>query len=278
MKNSNYFIRAPEPKSLRNKDVPFWLRQSYIDKDSFLKKSFLKTQFLMDSLFYACAGNDPKPVKFWSGLFHSFIYMDSLYDDEWIYETTKPHQLSGYECYLFEKIPLLDEETIENLWMQMEKTLRSHLLKGKEFYLKNWSWKIFEEEFRNRNELKSYAYITLHKRLEEFPPEHGPEFLSLCLISGGAITHYYYFYYIRGLCPRGLCTHFPGMCDWMQIQKPNAPFQLFLRSRTLPKYSVYESYIKEYSDLIYSNKLLHYPPLYKVFQKRSFVGEDKKNL
>lgn len=103
----------PKREDFRNEPVPLWLENAVNDPVKFIKKDFLSKKFLQDSLYYACAGADGKPIKYWSGLAHSFIYIDSLYD----FDPFPSPYLRGYD-YLY-KVVITEELSQKNIIKSM---------------------------------------------------------------------------------------------------------------------------------------------------------------
>ena len=261
---------------LRKNPVPRWLADAEKDPEKFMRRDFLSRRFLKDSVFYTCAGNDGRPIRHWAGLAHSFIYMDSCYDENWVGNHIRPWALRGYDCFFNAKVPMLERREIEEIWHEMEREME---LGGKNpdpgFFSSRsdedgrWHGECLEEEFKGK---ESAAWICLLRRTPEYGPEHGPRLLSVCLIAGGAVTYYYHLFNRKRIAPKALCTYFPGMCDWVGIHRPDGAFRHIVRMNRagLPKLTIHESLFHEHSLLLYKGPNNRIPPLWSLPEKNSY--------
>ncbi|NMB99139.1 MAG: hypothetical protein GYA35_02540 [Thermoanaerobaculaceae bacterium] len=249
-RNENCFCFLRIPRSLlRNMyKIPSWLNRAYKDPERFMREDFLSRQFLRDSLLYACAGDDGGPIKHWSGLSHSFIYLDAWYGRNcntigYDVENSQFYHLNGYDCFFKAKVPFLYKHQIEEIWNEI--ALKSNpinlhwlqdysydnfqivkLLLADSFYWQPIDWR---DESTIPTDFKTFAWVYLFKRIDYYPPTHGPKFLSLTLISGEATTSYYHLFTRNRVAPRVICTCNPGMGDHIGMQQTDSLFANVMR-------------------------------------------------
>ena len=255
---------AARKSELRQRGTPpRWLANAESDPEGFLKRDLFSKQFLKDSLFYACAGDDGQPLREWSGLVHSYIYMDSCYNDNWLMMGLRPRNLRGYHCFYEAEVPLLGPQEIEDIWNEMEIDLdnSANPRRAEGSDRRGWVGEKLSDEFRRDS---SRAWVYLFRRRRGFGPSHGPRLLSLCLISGGATTHYYHFYNRNGIVPEVLCTTNPGMCDWIGICHDDGIFHdvLKLNRAGMPPLNLGRPFYREYSIALYEEPEWSVPSLW----------------
>jgi hypothetical protein len=240
----------------RTQRIPPWLRKAERDPERFLKRDLFSKPFLRDSLYYGCCSNDGRSIKHWGGLFHSYILVDSLYDDNAIESWVKPFELRGYSCFFRAKVEVLSNDEMRSVWQEIASELKeTPLITRGEPSRPNTPFEIAKTLHRENPKCASNAYICLLRRKswEGYGRLHGPRLLSVVCLSGGAASHYFHFYNKNRIVPRGICLHNPGMGDWIFLYRTDGIFyNLFTRNKAgLPLLSVDRSPFPEYSHCFY---------------------------
>jgi hypothetical protein len=275
------------------KFINSWLKTKYPFESLSFKRDFRSLNFLEDSLFYGCPNTDGTPFKSWSGFVHSYIYTDACFTKERLREfenqchsearnemhlrrmygfhirpsmlchsqARNEMHLRGYKCIFSEIVPLFEKEEIETIWEEMEKwfeeegvdleKIAQRFNANEKFEIKNNVARILSNEFLGENH--STALFCLYSRLEGFDDDHGPKYIAVTFIAGGAVTHYFQFYIKNKIAPKVLCLKNPGMVDWVCIKDTDGLFYKMITSKRAvlpPFYTDFFQCFPEYSVFI----------------------------
>jgi len=242
-------------QQLRNNPIPLWLRQAEHEPQSFMNTDFLSLDFLNNSLFYACAYNDPCPIKHWSGFVHSFLYFDRWYDQECFQRQIRPWNLRGYDCFFNAEKTLLDSGQVLLIQDEIARKLEGRVIELIHSYIAR---KASRREIREllANEIPPSgdftAYLYLFRKLP-YADIEGPRLLSLCLLKAGSATAYYHLFVKNEVVPRCLSTFNPGMADVIRLNHQKGIFYRILKLNRagLSPYYMYKSAFPEYSVAVY---------------------------
>ncbi len=75
-------------------DLPIWL--SELNAESITSGDFPLASLLQDSLYYAGAGVDGKPIRWLAGNLHSFIYTDYMLGRDRLLNAINSRNFRGY--------------------------------------------------------------------------------------------------------------------------------------------------------------------------------------
>lgn len=202
---------------LRRRPVPDWLVRAEQDPTSI--KLDLR-DILTDSLYYPASGKNGTPVKFMSGMVHSFIYAD--------YSVTMAKHLEelfgddpesgflGYECFYEREI--LRHELVPNGWTPPIRP---------------------DEEGRNLERLKErerraqpFGHWSLWRRKPGFGDAHGAELFSFLYLGAEMSATYQGLYHRLGMAPLVLTIIQPGAIggEWEAVEQDDCFFREVVRA------------------------------------------------
>ena len=283
-KNRPYW-KAIQARLRTSEPLPSWLEKAAKDPSGYInEKDYISKTTLRDSCFCGAIGNDAFPIKYWSGLFFSYLYVDSLYNDNQLENYIRPHNLKGYECLAMEKKLFLSSKKMNSLWHEIALKVKGIkvLIGGREpqyateeeliELLKRESPKEWNHKGTPQN---AWAWVCLYRRHQNLGNEHGPEFLAVTFIACGAALAYYYLYVKNQVRPKGLTLNNPGMFDWLALNHTSGICYHILKMNNagLPLYYLYHPYFPEWNTPFYERRGGITPSLWALSGRE----EDKDN-
>jgi len=192
------------PKELievTSQQLPQWLKVARI------KDKLPIAQMLKNSLYYPSSGRDGDPVKYLSGLVHSFVYVDYSVSKQDLMESLN-HVQRSFLGYNISGIRDID---------------RTELVPY------GWKPQFIKERDGNPDRYSSahvdpYALWILLDRDSSYDEKHGPKRLSLLYIAGDGVASYQAIYGGNNISPRVLAIICPGHnfgLNWTNYEDEN---------------------------------------------------------
>ncbi len=186
--------------------IPGWLANASAGDDLPLR------ELLRDSMFYPACGLDGRPVQYFGGADHSFVYVDESWSREDV--TTSLDTFRGYR--------LLFTKPVEREALGIESFERHAIRLNKSRNFSTRSHPFF-----------NYALWAVFERADGFDSDHGPDRFSLLYIGGEAVSAYWSLYWRHGVAPFAItlikCDAFTG--NWTSFRDDRAELAtLFITS------------------------------------------------
>jgi hypothetical protein len=196
--------------------TPDWLMKASLEDALPLR------HILWRSFFYPACGYDGRPVQYFSGAVHSFVYVDQSCPRNYVEQAL--HTFKGYR-------------------LLFQKNIEQNTLGIKSFEPHRYVEEGDRRDFRFRSPYFSYALWAVFERLDTYGPEHGPERFSLLYIGGEAVSAYWSLYWRFNVSPYAIalvrCDGFTG--NWTAFRDDKAELaSLVMMAHPLmpPKYLV----------------------------------------
>jgi hypothetical protein len=183
-------------------NTPQWLVDVNIQKSRFCLKSIIENSF-----FYPCCGFDSTPIKYFSGNFYSFIYVDygvSKQDSEW---AIHKNGFRGYHLIYSKEIK--ESELTTKGWEALRK-----------------KYNIPAQHYKNFA-LPSFAMWYVFQRDKGIDDSHGAEKFSLLYIGAEALVAFDALYLEHNTKPKGIAIIQPGYEfgeNWSDFSNPKEIF------------------------------------------------------
>lgn len=199
--------------------IPGWLANASAGDDLPLR------ELLRDSMFYPACGLDGRPVQYFGGAVHSFVYVDEARSKEDV--TNNLNTFKGYRLLFAKPVEkeALDIESFE----QYSARQNGH-----------------NDSSRRSRPIFSYALWAAFERAVGFDADHGPVRFSLLYIGGEAVSAYWSLYERYGIAPFAItlikCDGFTG--NWTSFRDDRAELaRLVIRTNWIvpPRYLFCES-------------------------------------
>ena len=194
--------------------VPSWIMNASINDELPLD------DILQRSMFYPASGYDGRPVQYFCGATHSFVYVDSSCSYDFVVKHIDTFK--GYQT-VFSKV--IDAETLN---IESFKSHGNILSNSNRF------------DYFNSPFFK-YAIWVIFERLDDFDSNHGPQRFSLLYIGGEAVSVYWSLYWRRKISPFAItlirCDGFTG--NWTTFFSDKAELASLVMMNELgghPKY------------------------------------------
>lgn len=183
---------------LARRPVPHWLKEQRAGSDA-----FPITDILRGSVFYPASGTDGRPVQYFAGFAHSFVYVDCNVSSDEV--TSQLETFKGFKLYKARSIEIRD--------------------------LSFWKYRVirpgrFDGDPRTLHvppDFVPFVLWAVYDRLPEFGETHGPERFSLLFVGGEGVSTFQSLYYSNHCSPSVIalimCDGFTG--NWTQFLDPN---------------------------------------------------------
>ncbi|WP_164104439.1 hypothetical protein [Candidatus Laterigemmans baculatus] len=159
---------------------------------------------LAGSVYYPASGFDGDPVKFLGGNFHSFVYVDYGIGREQLLENLEAFR--GYRVASYREVT--ERELTPNGWNPIPPQAGEGSSRMPDGRIK-----------------PPFGVWSIHKRTEEYGPEHGPERFSLIYIGGDGVATFQALYHGNRVAPAVLAIIQPGTGfggNWTDFEDPDA--------------------------------------------------------
>ena len=177
--------------------TPDWLMKASVEDALPLK------HILWRSFFYPACGYDGRPVQYFSGAVHSFVYVDQGCPRDYVEQAL--HTFKGYR-------------------LLFQKNIEQNTLGIKSFEPYRYVEDASRRDFGFGSPYFSYALWAVFERLDTYGPEHGPERFSLLYIGGEAVSAYRSLYWRFNVSPYAIalvrCDGFTG--NWTAFRDDKA--------------------------------------------------------
>ena len=144
-------------------------------------------------MFYPACGLDGRPVQYFGGAIHSFVYVDELCSNDDV--TASLNTFRGYRLLFARPV---EKETLD---IDSFECHSNRLNRHNDFS-------------RRSRPVFSYALWAVFERVDGFEADHGPVRFSLLYIGGEAVSAYWSLYRRHGIAPFGItlikCDAFTG--------------------------------------------------------------------
>ena len=187
------------------RNVPAWLATASADDELPL------TRLLHGSMFYPACGLDGRPVQYFGGAVHSFVYVDQAVSRQDVIQALE--FFKGYRLLFVKDVnqDALGRKSFE----RHEKVLNEHGDMSRGF----------------NSSYFSYAIWAVLERQEGFGPDHGPVRFSLLYIGGEAVSAYWSLYWRLRIAPFAItlikCDGFTG--NWTSFFDDGAELATLVR-------------------------------------------------
>jgi len=180
-------MASPCPHILRANPVPQWLMA--VD----LSHPIPIREVLEGSLYYPSSGRDGDPVRYLSGLAHSFVYVDYGVDKEDLLKSISDpkHSFHGYNLLGIRDVP--EKELVPEGWRPIPPLPKDgnpgagHRIEAPPFGI----WAVFERE-------------------ASLGPDHGPERFSMLFVGGDGVASFQALYMGNRCAPKVVAIIQPG--------------------------------------------------------------------
>lgn len=173
---------------LVSKPLPEWLALVTTDR------SIPWRELLNGSLYYPACGTDGRPVQYFGGYCHSFVYVDYGYSFAKISELL--NQDGAFLGYRLNSSRLVEisEIDLDTAWQTID---IDRQLDG-------------EPERYHERQVAPYAFWCIFQRLPGMPDEHGPEYFSLLYLGCDGVAAYQALYVSHQMVPSIVAIIQPG--------------------------------------------------------------------
>lgn len=174
--------------ALAKKPLPEWMASATTDM------SVPWRELLKESLYYPSCGIDGRPVQYFGGHCHSFVYADYGYPFESIY--TLLTQEAAFFGYRLKSSRRLEDSEVDlvSAWQSIHLDPR---IDGN------------PNQFRDRH-VSPYAFWCIFERLDEISDEHGPLLFSLLYLGMDGVAAFHALYIARQVSPAVVAIIQPG--------------------------------------------------------------------
>lgn len=179
-------------------------------------------KYLLEAVFYPCAGLDGTPVRFLGHRFQRYVYADYGVTRE---SFKKACELSGFLGYRVSSIKELDVESVfQTSWKELADTYCSI------FSQLHSAW------------TNPFILHAIFERLADFPEEHGPSSFELIYVCCEAITTFHSLFSKRGITPRCLVYIRPGTAFGGNFSAYSEELERVMRANTggMPEFVLYD--------------------------------------
>lgn len=193
-------------KELPAAQMPTWL--AAIDPDTVNEVAFPLENILKDSLYYPSSGIDGDPIKYLSGNFFSFIYVDYGYAEDDVMRAFRSSGFRGYDVLSIRSVT--EKELTPNGWQPMPPGRGD----GNPARYKAWIQKPF-------------CSWTVFQRQSDFSEEHGPARFSLLYLCADGVAAFQALYIANKVSPKAVAVIQPGHAfggNWTNYTDPNKIF------------------------------------------------------
>jgi len=198
------------------KRIPDWLLKiNHVDEHSPIPL----INILKDSLYYPSSGFDGDPVKYLSGNFYSFIYVDYGNTNEELDDLLKSPGFKGYHIILSRNIQ--DNELVPNGWPKSATTIIDTLSSDSNGFMQ-----------------KPFAKWIVWQRNDGLDNSHGSERFSLLYVCADAIAAFHALYLSNNRYPLGIPIIQPGHNfggNWTNFEDPDEVFATTVFNNTAGK-------------------------------------------
>lgn len=187
------------------KDTPDWLISlSQVNNTTPIPLS----NILKNSLYYPSSGFDGDPVRYLSGNFYSFIYVDYGNSPDELEEQLEEVGFNGYHIILSRNIK--EKELVPNGWPQNKLSISDAALSSS-----------------NALKQRPFARWTIFQRNNELDNSHGAERFSLLYVCAEAVAAFHALYISNNSFPLGIAIIQPGHNfggNWTNFEDPQEVF------------------------------------------------------
>lgn len=167
-------------------------------------------RLLDQSMFYPACGLDGRPVQYFGGAVHSFVYVDQMVPREGVIDALQ--YFKGYRLLFVKDV---DQDALGIRSFERHEKILNKL----------------GDMSRRSHPYFSYAIWAVFERQEDFGPDHGPARFSLLYIGGEAVSAYWSLYWRLRIAPFAItlikCDGFTG--NWTSFFDDRAELATMVR-------------------------------------------------
>ncbi|TWT40222.1 hypothetical protein Pla111_33530 [Botrimarina hoheduenensis] len=187
-------------------EVPTWLAD--ITPSQIADNPFPLLSVLTGSLYYPCSGFDGRPVRNFSVIFKSFVYVDYGIDEEQLDRELQQQGFNGY--HLLGQRSVQEQELIPNGWTPSPPLAAD-----------------IDQLNLNRRTKSPYCRWMLFERDEDIDDSHGPIRFSLLYLCADGVAAFQALYLANKGRPKAVAIIQPGRGwggNWTDFEDPDKIF------------------------------------------------------